>query len=137
MRQMRLVQESFAEILPAADLTAQRFYARLFELDPTVRGMFPSDMTMQRQKFMSMLNTAVDSLDRLDVLVPTIQALGIRHGTYGVTIEQYALVREALMWALQETLGEAFTSDVKAAWMAVFTVLANMMQQAAYSTTTR
>ena len=128
---MKLVQKSFAQVLPMADATADRFYARLFELDPAVRGMFPPDMTLQKQKFMSMLNTAVDSLDRLDDLVPTIQALGVRHGTYGVTVEQYDTVRQALMWAFQKSLGDAFTPEVKAAWVAVYTLLANTMQQAA------
>ena len=131
IRQMKLVQESFAQVLLVADATVDLFYARLFELDPAVRGMFPQDMTLQKQKFMSMLNTAVGSLDRLDNLVPTIQALGIRHGTYGVRVEQYDTVREALMWALQKSLGDQFTPEVKAAWVAVITLLANTMQQAA------
>ncbi len=134
LRQMKSVQQSFAQVLPQAGVTADRFYARLFEIEPGVRGMFPQDMTLQKQKFMSMLHTAVDSLDRLDDLVPTIQALGIRHRTYGVTDDQYDLVREALLWALQKTLGEAFTPEVRAAWITVFTVLANMMQQAAENT---
>ncbi len=133
IRQVKSVQKSFAQVLPMADATADLFYARLFELEPALRGMFPPDMTMQKQKFMSMLNTAVDSLDRLDNLVPTIQALGIRHGTYGVTVEQYDTVRDALMWALQKSLGATFTPEVKAAWVAVYTLLANTMQQAARS----
>ncbi len=133
IRQVKSVQKSFAQVLPMADATADLFYARLFELEPALRGMFPPDMTMQKQKFMSMLNTAVDSLDRLDNLVPTIQALGIRHGTYGVTVEQYDTVRDALMWALQKSLGATFTPEVKAAWVAVYTLLANTMQQAAGS----
>lgn len=137
LRQMKSVQQSFAQVLPQAGVTADRFYARLFEIEPGVRGMFPQDMTLQKQKFMSMLHTAVDSLDRLDDLVPTIQALGIRHRTYGVTVDQYDMVREALLWALHQTLGEAFTPEVKAAWIAVFTVLANMMQQAAENTIDR
>ena len=131
IRQMKSVQESFAQVLPMADATADLFYSRLFELDPALRGMFPQDMTMQKQKFMSMLHTAVDSLDRLDDLVPTIQALGIRHVTYGVTVEQYDTVRDALMWAFQKSLGDKFTPEVKAAWVAVYTLLANTMQQAA------
>ncbi len=131
IRQMKSVQKSFAQVLPMADATADLFYSRLFELDPAVRGMFPQDMTVQKQKFISMLNTAVDSLDRLDNLVPTIQALGIRHGTYGVTVEQYDTVRDALMWAFQKSLGAAFTPEVKAAWITVYTLLANTMQQAA------
>jgi nitric oxide dioxygenase len=131
IRQMRLVQQSFAQVLPLADATADRFYTRLFELNPALRRMFPQDMMVQRQKFMSMLGTAIDSLERLDNLIPTIQALGLRHKTYGVTVDHFDTVREALLWAFEKNLGAAFTPEVKAAWIAVYTLLANTMQQAA------
>jgi nitric oxide dioxygenase len=43
--QTALVQRSFAIIAPIADDAAALFYQRLFELDPSLRHMFPEDMT--------------------------------------------------------------------------------------------
>ena len=41
--QKTLVQDSFAIITPIADDAAALFYVRLFELDPSLRRMFPED----------------------------------------------------------------------------------------------
>lgn len=46
--QKTLVQESFATIAPIADDAASLFYRRLFELDPSLQGMFRGDMSEQR-----------------------------------------------------------------------------------------
>src|SRR5215204_6216575 len=102
--QTRLVQASFELIAPNADVAAALFYDRLFELDPSLRGLFHSDMHEQGKKLMQMLTVAVRGLDRLEALVPAVQALGRRHSGYGVTDAHYVTVAEALLWALERGL---------------------------------
>jgi hemoglobin-like flavoprotein len=134
LEQVHLVQSSFAQVLPIADVAANLFYTRLFDLDPTLRHLFPSDMQEQKRKLMLTLKFAVNSLSRLDELVPAVQDLGRRHGGSGVKPEHYDTVGAALIWTLEQGLGAAFTPQVKAAWVAVYTLLANTMQQAAAET---
>ena len=124
------MQKSFALVLPIADTAAALFYARLFELDPSLRPMFHGDMAEQGRKLMDMLRIAVVSLNRLDQIVPAVQALGRRHVAYGVRDEHYATVAAALLWTLEQGLGAAFTPEVRDAWVAVYTVLAGVMQAA-------
>ncbi|MGE5073573.1 MAG: hypothetical protein ACM3MF_09105, partial [Anaerolineae bacterium] len=62
--QKYLVQSSFAKVAPIADTAAALFYGRLFELDPSLRPMFPSDLKEQGAKLMHMLTLAVRGLDR-------------------------------------------------------------------------
>ena len=131
LEQIQLVQESFAQVEPLADVASDLFYTRLFTLDPSLRAMFPVELAGQKQKLMAMLKLAVNSLNRLDELVPAVQALGQRHGTYGVTVEMYETVGAALLWMLEQGLGAKFTPEVRAAWAAVYTLLANTMKQAA------
>jgi hemoglobin-like flavoprotein len=128
--QMRLVQESFAHVVPIAETAAALFYERLFELDPQLRHLFRGDMREQGRKLMHMLAVAVRGLGELDALVPAVQALGRRHAGYGVTAAHYATVADALFWTLEQALGSAFTSDVRDAWVEVYSLLANTMQQA-------
>jgi len=130
LEQIALVQASFGKVEPIADVVADLFYARLFALDPALITLFPANMTDQKHKLMSMLKLAVTSLNRLDELVPAVQALGQRHGTYGVTGDQYETVGAALLWSLEQGLGFDFTPEVKAAWTAVYSLLANTMKQA-------
>lgn len=131
LEQITLVQESFAQVLPIADAAADLFYARLFTLDPSLSAMFPGDMAQQKKKLINTLKVAVANLNRLDNLFPALLALGQRHLAYGVTAQHYDTVASALLWTLEQGLGAAFTPEVKAAWVAVYTLLANTMQQAA------
>jgi hemoglobin-like flavoprotein len=127
----RLVQESFRQIEPISEKAASLFYSRLFELDPTLRALFKSDMIAQGRALMTMLRVAVLGLDRLEDLVPVVQSLGQRHATYGVKAGDYATVGQALLDTLEIGLGSEFTAEVRAAWTEVYTVLATTMQEAA------
>jgi hemoglobin-like flavoprotein len=131
VRQKELVQESFSSIASIADDAASLFYQRLFELDPSLRGMFREDLTEQRKKLMQMITAAVKGLDRLEQLVPVVQDLGRRHVRYGVTEKHYETVGAALLWTLSSGLGRAFTPEVEEAWTAVYTLLATTMKDAA------
>ncbi len=129
--QIELVQSSFAKVEPIAGVAADLFYNRLFELDPSLRHMFKGDLTEQKQKLMHMLSVVVRGLKRLDDLVPAVQNLGRRHGSYGVQASHYQTVAAALLWTLEQGLGPDFTPEVKDAWVAAYTILATTMQAAA------
>jgi hemoglobin-like flavoprotein len=132
--QKRLVQTTFAKVAPIAEPAAAMFYGRLFELDPSLRPLFTGDMTEQGRKLMRMIGMAVAGLDRLDELVPVVRQLGVRHVSYGVRDEHYDTVATALLWTLEQGLGDAFTSDARDAWATVYGVLASTMKSAAAST---
>jgi hemoglobin-like flavoprotein len=129
--QKTLVQDSFVDIATIADDAAVLFYQRLFELDPSLKAMFRGDMSEQRKKLMQMLTAAVKGLDRLEQLVPVVQDLGRRHAGYGVEERHYETVGEALLWTLEMGLGRGFTPQVRDAWVAVYTLLATTMKNAA------
>ena len=130
--QIKLVQDSFAMVAPISDDAAAIFYARLFELDPTLKQLFKSDLKEQGRKLMTMLSTAVNGLNNLESLVETVQNLGKRHVNYGVKPEHYDTVAMALLDTLEKGLGNAWTNEVKEAWIEVYTILATTMKQAAY-----
>ena len=126
-----LVQRTFAGVLPLADTAAALFYERLFTLDPALRVLFHSDMQEQGRKLMTVLQLAVAGLSRLEALLPMVQQLGVRHRSYGVKDAHYATVGAALLWTLQQGLGERFTPEVQAAWTSAYTLLADTMRAAA------
>ena len=129
--QIALVQHSFQKVLPIADQAAARFYERLFATDPGTRPLFRNDMREQGRKLMGMLHLAVEGLNSLEKIVPTIEALGVRHAGYGVTDRHYESVGAALLWTLEQELGPAFTPEVKDAWAATYTLLTDTMRHAA------
>lgn len=127
--QISLVQKSFDTV--PAEAAAELFYARLFELDPSLRPLFKGDMTVQGQKLMDMIATAVDGLSDLETIVPAVQDLGVRHAGYGVKADHYNTVGSALLWTLEKGLGEQFTDDVREAWTDAYTLLSTTMIDAA------
>jgi hemoglobin-like flavoprotein len=126
----QLVKESWAMIAPEGARTAQLFYARLFEIDPSARSLFAStEMDLQGQKVMTMLAAIVNALDDPEWLVRHLSALGHRHGGYGVTDGQYDTVRDALFWGMAEVLGERFDADTRDAWSEAYALTAALMQR--------
>jgi hemoglobin-like flavoprotein len=130
-RQETLIRESWAQVAPIADTAATIFYDRLFELDPSLRSMFSrTDMASQRRNLMQTLGVVVASVDRLDKIVPAVEALGRRHAGYGVQAAHFETVGQALLDTLGIGLGEGFTAEVRDAWATAYGILAGAMQSA-------
>ena len=131
-RQVDLIRESWTAVEPIQDVAADLFYTRLFELDPALGRLFRNtDMAQQKKILMQTLTVVVKSLDRLDQLVPAIEALGRRHACRSVRPEQYETVGAALLWTLGQGLGEAFTPELERAWTEAYSTLASVMIGAA------
>ncbi len=135
--QINLVQASFADVRPIAPVAAELFYNRLFTLDPSLRPMFKGDLAHQGRMLMAMLNSAVNGLTNLDAMLPVVRQLGARHTKYGVREEHYATVGSALLWTLEQGLGEKFTPAVRDAWAATYQLLAGVMQMGAIESESR
>jgi hemoglobin-like flavoprotein len=60
------------------------------------------------------------------------QTLAVKHLDYGVRAEHYTYVGNALLRTLKKGLGEDFTPEVRAAWIAAYQLLAGVMRAAAY-----
>lgn len=129
--QIELVQTTWAKVAPNAEQVAKLFYGRLFEIAPEVQPLFTGDMTEQGKKLTQMLAIAVNGLPKIEAIAPAVQELGVRHNDYGVEPQHYDSVGAALLWTLEQGLGDDFTDEVKAAWTATYTTLATVMKDAA------
>ena len=129
--QIQLVQSSFAKVLPIAQVAADLFYARLFEIDPSLKPLFKGDLKRQGQMLMSMIASAVRGLSNPDGLIPVLRSLGQRHAAYGVTDAHYATVATALIWTFEQGMGADFAPQVREAWVAAYELMADTMMQSA------
>lgn len=128
-----LVQSTWASVVPIADQAADLFYQRLFELDDSLKTLFPDDMTEQKKKLMQTLAVCVNGLNELGEIVPAVQSLGRRHVDYNVKPEHYETVGAALLWTLEKGLGDSWNADAEQAWTEVYGVLSTTMKEAAES----
>jgi len=125
--QIDLVQSSFEHVLPIADVAGLLFYERIFTMAPEARALFGDDLPLQASRTMAAVKTAVDGLDDIDQIAPFLIRLGARHVRYGVVPAHFDLVGGALLWTLEQGLGEAFTPEVHDAWAAAFGVIKSAM----------
>lgn len=115
----------FREMDPA--VIGDAFYSKLFSYNPSLRKMFPSNMSLQYQKLMDMFNTIIARLDKLDDLTNEISAMAQRHVRYGVRPAHYKLVGNALLWTLKQGLGNDWTPEVANAWTKCYALLSEAM----------
>src|SRR5215831_12144501 len=131
--QIHIIRQTFSLLVPMEDSVATAFYRRLFELDPSLCAMFPPSLVEQGRKLMQMLGAAIGMLYMPQQLISVLESLGKRNAGYGVRDEHYDTVGEALLWTLERGLGPVFTPEVKAAWAALYGVVATTMKNAANS----
>lgn len=114
------IRFGFGAVAADADRFTADFYARLFELAPTFRPLFPEDLSSQRDKLKHMLAMLVAGLDRPVTLRPALAALGDRHRSYGVVKADFIVVGQALIDTLGSHLGEQFGPADRSAWAALY-----------------
>lgn len=130
--QITRVQDSFRQVVPIKEEAARLFYGRLFDIAPQLRPMFRNtDIAEQGQKLMATLGFVVGALRQPDALLPAARGLAMRHVGYGVQEEHYAIVGAALLWTLEQGLGDAFTAELHDAWAAAYAMLSDAMIEAA------
>jgi len=131
------IRTTFAAAAREPDATAALFYAKLFALDPSLRGLFHGDMRAQGEKLISMLAMVAANIGNLDRLLPTVRQLGERHAGYRVQEAHYATVGAALLAALAQTLGPAWSPAAHTAWSKAYDLLSTTMIAAAHQASQR
>ncbi|MGP9810128.1 globin family protein [Rhodopseudomonas sp. NSM] len=126
--QIALVQRSFSKVAPISDQAAELFYGRLFTIAPEVEPLFAkADMRAQGKKLMGTLAVVVGGLTDLPAILPAASRLAKLHVSYGVAPAHYASVGAALLWTLEQGLGEDWTPEVAEAWAQAYTTLSSYM----------
>jgi hemoglobin-like flavoprotein len=129
-RQIQLVKESWGYVIVKSQEAGTLFYSRLFEVAPEVKHLFKSDMKEQTRKLMSMVTLVVSKLEKLDVVINEVKALGSRHNKYGASKEHYSAVGQSLIWMLSKGLNDRWNKETEDAWLSAYTVLSEAMIQA-------
>lgn len=130
MDEQRL-KDSFARAAAYGDEVPLYFYSHLFIGHPELRDMFPVSMADQRDKLLSALVRIVADVSSQDALVPFLQGLGRAHRKFGTLAEHYPAVGASLLATLAHFNGMAWNADLAQDWTEAFTVIAEVMTEAA------
>jgi len=137
------------------ELGAERFgtalFQEMFRLDRSTQRLFPAEVCEKYSDWSRPQDSATEAGERLPAapqlfekvaniiggsivglhdaqsLVPSLVQMGVRHAAYGVGQQHLELLGQALPIALQQVLGDEFTSEVEHTWSVVFSFLAASM----------
>ena len=115
-----LVRRSFRHVAANHQRISDHFFKRLFALDAQTEKLFARDMNRQRHKFMYMLALIVSTMDDPAAFERIARDMGLRHAQYGVQRQHFDLGRDALLYALEEQLGQQFTVKLREAWARLY-----------------
>lgn len=132
-RNVLIIKNSWSYIITQSDHVGESFYKKLFELDPCLIPMFQNDIEHQAKKMMDMLTYMVMNLQNMQNIQDDIDALAKRHVHYGTKPEQYQTVGQALIWVLQNSLGDEWDEEIGQSWMDLYNLCASSMIKASNS----
>ena len=130
MDELRL-KESFARVAAHGDEVALFFYSHLFLSHPELREMFPVSMADQRDRLLKALGQIVADVSNHEALVPYLGGLGRDHRKFGTLAEHYPAVGASLLATLAHFSGLGWTEDLARDWTEAYTVIAQVMTEAA------
>ncbi|MDN5750044.1 MAG: FAD-binding oxidoreductase [Pseudonocardia sp.] len=126
-----IVRSSYALVEPQSEDLSRHFYTRLFSRAPETRELFPVNMEVQRSRLLRALVYVAQMVDRPDELVPFLEQLGRDHRKFGVLARHYDAVGYALIGAIRDFSGDAWTPEVDRAWTESYRAVAKAMFTAA------
>ncbi|MDQ4087561.1 MAG: globin domain-containing protein [Pseudomonadota bacterium] len=125
--QIMLVKNSFQAAAPQRRRLAPIFFSELFAREPSLRALFSGDVSAHGTALFQGLSAIVGSLARLHPIMPALEWLALRNARRGLREYHYEAFGEALLAALEQGLGEAFTADTRQAWTAAHAKVARLM----------
>jgi hemoglobin-like flavoprotein len=124
-----LVAASFTRVGARVDALFVAVYERLFAEDPSLRALFPADMTEQRAKLASTIRLTIDGFRSPERLVPILQELGHRHVGYGIAPRHLQVLGRHLLSAIADFDATDWDEQTRLAWERAFGALASAMEQ--------
>ena len=122
LRYIWLAQTTWDQLLPISEKFSDLLLHRLRETDPAT-GLSDFDPEEHRRKLMGTIDTTVSCLNDLWSLLPELDSLRRSQALYDVNAHSSGRFGEALLWTLEQGLGDAFTPEVKQSWTEVCRVM--------------
>lgn len=133
---MSLSQETIASIKETIPLINQkaenvttRMYEILFSKYPETKPLFANTQSDQHKKLAGAIAAFAGNIENLGALGNAVEKMAQSHVSTNVLPIHYPMVADALISAMGDVLGEAFTEERKTAWVESYTFLAGILMQ--------
>jgi hemoglobin-like flavoprotein len=128
---LKAVKLHYQGLSPKLGELGDAFYSELFETAPSVRRLFPEDMSRQKSHLTAAIAIVARNISSLDALEQPLSEMGARHAGYGAAPEHYPVVRDCLLRAMARVSGDSWTPQLHDAWYAALNAVAAAMLRGA------
>lgn len=125
--EVKLVKDSWAEVVTNYDRAGAFFYQKLFEKAPDLKPLFQENSENQNKKLVFAITLIITKLNKLDNFKHEIKYLSKRHANYGVRPEYFGAFGEAFLAMLKEILEIKWTPEMRLAWNKIYDIIAKAM----------
>jgi nitric oxide dioxygenase len=126
---IRIVKSTAPLVELHAETITRRFYQLMFAANPQVQAYFnPAHQHSggQQKALAAAICAYAANVDNLAALGPAVELIAQKHCSLGVQPEHYPIVGKHLLVAIKDTLKEAATNEVMAAWAEAYGFLAKV-----------
>lgn len=109
------------------------FYRSMFAAHPELTNLFNMGNQaagVQQQSLASAVFAYAANIGNPAALGPVVKRIVHKHASVGIRADHYPIVGHHLLGAIRQTLGEAATEPLMAAWAEAYTSLANLLIEA-------
>ena len=121
------IRSSFEALAPHTEELAERFFGRLFAVQPVIRALLPRDHWQRAHDLSALLGLVIKHAGRLDSIQNVLMDFGAKAQRAGVMPQQYGMARQALLDAMHDVLGNNWTEDVAADWTDLLNSVASVV----------
>ncbi|RUM62431.1 MAG: hypothetical protein DSZ03_06825 [Sulfurimonas sp.] len=122
-----LVKATAPLIKKHGEAITQTMYPILFERYPDAKILFKNASDNQHKKLAASIYAYAANIDKLEALSKAIETIAAAHVKTAIKPEHYPWVRDALLSAIKEVLGNEATPEVIGAWGEAYDFLANVL----------
>jgi hemoglobin-like flavoprotein len=122
-----LVRRTFMQLVTHKEQSTKLFHQRLNELNADLLSVFAGDDATQPHRAIEMLALVISLLDNRATLRTQVKA--IRAQQQHITDEHFRQAGEALLWVIEQQLGNTFTGDIQRAWQAFYRFLGQLAEE--------
>jgi len=125
---IELLERTLALVKPRSDEFVSNFYEILFDSSSQIKSLFMNtNMGQQKEKLWQSLEIIIENLRKPQLINVFAKGLGATHAKYGVSVEHYPVVANALIQALKAQMGLEWTPKTEKAWVEAYTIIQSAM----------
>lgn len=111
------------------DEITTKMYEVLFTKYPETKVLFKNATEDQPKKLANAIYAYASNIDKLDKLTKGIEGMVSAHVKTNIQAKHYPMVKDSLLQAFKDVLGEACTLEIQEAWAEAYDFLATILIQ--------